>query len=209
MNITEHLKTIQNNLLQFVEFGKFPLDWSSINEELKKVTKLIPISNPLKLILTSTGSVTKALEILSERPIHIKTIFQQIGNLDKDQAELLRLLKIHEGDPCNFREVWLTDGSKNYVFSISLTPVMHLKPEFKDDLIRADIPIGKLIEIHHIECRREIFNISTIAYRKLKSLGIFWDDLEESSLIPYRTYNIISEGKIIMCILEFFHPSIR
>lgn len=209
MTDIDHLKKIRTQFLQFIELGKFPLDWNAINDELKNVTKLIPLFNPLKLILTSTGSVTKALEILAEKPIFIKTIFQQIGYLDKNQTDLGALLGINEGDPCNFREVWLTDGLKNYVFSISLTPIKHINPQFKEDLIRADIPIGKLIEMHHIECRREIFNISTISNKRLMDLGIFWNHLEENSLVPYRTYNIISDGRIIMCILEFFHPLIR
>jgi chorismate-pyruvate lyase len=205
----EHLKKIQNKFLQLIDLGKSALEWDDINSELKAVTKKIKISNALKLILTSTGSVTKALEILSEKPILIRTFYQYIANIQDSQTELLRLLKLDVGDACNFREVWLTDNTKNYVFSMSLTPIKYLKPEFKEDLIRADIPIGKLIEIHHIECRREIFNISTFEYKRLKELGIIWEDLKDNALVPYRTYNIISEGNIIMCILEFFHPMIR
>jgi chorismate-pyruvate lyase len=205
----EHIKKIQNNFLQFIELGKSALQWDDINSELKLVTKKIKISNTLKLILTSTGSVTKALEILSENPIYVKTIFQNIGDLEIQHTDLLHLLKLNVGEPCNFREVWLTDNHKNYVFSISLTPLKYLKNEFKEDLIRADIPIGKLIEMHHIECRREIFNISTIEYIKMKNLGIIWEDLEDTAVVPYRMYNIISEGNILMCILEFFHPQIK
>jgi len=225
-NETTHIKNIIRNFFKFIKFGDKSLTWDKINEKIKEIAKKINISNSLKLILSSTGSVTKSLEILSENPIHVETRFQRIANLsnfltdhnntnhlrvesnENEFLKLLKLLNISSNDELNFREVWLRDINQKYVFAISLVPIKYLKDEFKEDLIRADIPIGKLIHKYKIECRREIFHISLIQYSHLKELNVEWDDLNKNSLVPYRVYNIINSGEILMTILEFFHPQI-
>jgi len=42
------------------------------------------------------------------------------------------------------------------IYAISRTPLRRLAPEFRQDLMRADIPIGRILCRHRIESRREI-----------------------------------------------------
>ena len=69
----------------------------------------------------------------------------------------------------------------------------------KNDLIRADTPIGRILKNYNVESRREI-NVIQIekASDKLKELY----KTEEDFLT--RDYTIINNGEILMWIKEFF-----
>ena len=58
------------------------------------------------------------------------------------------------------------------------TPVDRLAPEFRDDLMKADIPIGRIIERHHIEARREILTAQvTLTTLILSKIVVFRRDV--------------------------------
>ncbi|MBD3350650.1 MAG: DUF98 domain-containing protein [Candidatus Lokiarchaeota archaeon] len=205
----EHISKVTNNLLKIVELGDKSLDWDAINQRIKEMCEILDISDALKLILTSTGSVTKALEVLSGNNVMIKTIFQKIAPIASEHQRLINALNLKPKDKLNFREVWLTDNNRNYVFALSLTPIKRLDPLFEEDLIKADVPIGRLLDKYNLECRREIFTISSMQYKHLMKIGIDWNDhLKQDQAVPYRVYNIIKQNQVIMVILEFFHPNI-
>jgi len=218
-----HIVELLDLISGFINITDPPLKWEEINIKIRTLAKYINISNSMKLLLSTTGSITKSLEILAEAPVFIQTIFQNISNLKsintdlnneiitknfKEISKLLQHFKIYENDELNFREVWIRDFKNKYVFAISITPIKYLRDEFKKDLIQADIPIGKLIDKYKIECRREISNISWIKYSHLKDLNIEWNDLNLESKIPYRVYNLINNKEILMTIIEFFNPKI-
>ena len=203
-----HIELITQNFLQLIEMGQNPIEWDDLNARIQQVGETCKLSNALKLILTSTGSVTKSLEVLSNNAITVSTIFQNVREIDAKATKLIEFLDIEPKDRVNFREVWLTDGENNYVFAMSITPIKRLADKFKDDLTKADVPIGRLIAKYSLECRREIYSLSNIRNIHLKNLGIKWNSLGESAQIPYRCYNIINNGCILMCIIEFFHPEI-
>ena len=204
----EHLEKLISYLLKTVNLGKLPLGWNEINSNIKEISKKINISNALKLILSTNGSVTRALEVLSGNKICVETKFQYISKLNGDSNSKFKFLKLNLEDEVNFREVWLTDGKKKFTFALSLTPIKRLQEEFKEDLLKADIPIGKLLEKYNLECRREIYVIDTVKYGILKNAGVEWNNLSDDIDIPYRTYYIISNCDILMAIVEFFHPEI-
>ncbi|MHA1819612.1 MAG: chorismate pyruvate-lyase family protein [Promethearchaeota archaeon] len=204
---SDYIRLLKSKFFPFIEFGSEPLDWDTINLKVRQLgSNNAILSKSLKLIISNTGSVTRALEIISNRKINVKTIFQEIGVLQEEDKKLLKYLRLKPGDQLNFREVWLTDLENNYVFAFSLTPIKLLNNGFKEDLIKADIPIGRLIEKHKIECRKEIVKISAIEHHLLNHIGIKWDNIAESALIPYRIYNIIYKEQILMVIIEFFNP---
>ena len=69
----------------------------------------------------------------------------------------------------------------------------------KDDLVRADIPIGRILKKYNAETRREINTIQIEKPSdKLKELY----NTEEDFLA--RDYTIIMNGEILMWIKEFF-----
>ena len=119
-----------------------------------QVGRLSPVQ---KILLGTDGSVTQLLESVTGSEITVKTRVQEIVPADPVIAEHLGILT---GEPVNYRIVELRDSVSGQVLihAISHTPISRLSPDFRDDLMKADIPIGRIIQRHQIEARREIVN---------------------------------------------------
>lgn len=125
-----------------------------LHEIETQVGRLSPMQ---KFLLGTDGSVTQILEAIIGDTIVIETRVQKIVPADNTTAEHLG---IGRGDPVNFRVVEIrTKGSSDVlIYATSHTPVSRLSPKFRNDLMRADIPIGRIIQNHQIEARREILS---------------------------------------------------
>ncbi len=126
----------------------------SLNEIETQVGRLSPMQ---KFLLGTDGSVTQILEAITGTAVVIETRVQQIIAADPIIA---KRLDISQGDPVNYRvvEIKTIISGEVLIYAISHTPVSRLSPKFRDDLIKADIPIGRIIQNHRIEARREILN---------------------------------------------------
>ncbi|HXY87895.1 MAG TPA: chorismate pyruvate-lyase family protein [Candidatus Acidoferrales bacterium] len=157
------------------------------------------LSKLQKLILLTDGSITTLLEVITAKPVTVSTLVQKIVKADNEIAELL---EIEEGDSINYRVVTLrnVDSAKPLIYAESYTPISRLLKEFKYDLMKADIPIGKIMQERKIESRREIEKIEMI----------FNDEYSEIFDVSYhipmlsRTYNIISNNMVLIRIIETF-----
>lgn len=110
--------------------------------------------NPIhRILLTTDGSITAIIEAYTQKSVEVETVEQKVVLAN---AEIARALKISEGEEVNYRVVYLKVGSEIYAKAISYTPLKRLEDSFKEDLMRADIPIGKILKKHNIEARREI-----------------------------------------------------
>ena len=89
------------------------------------------------------------------------------------------------------------------IYAISLVPIQRLSNDFKEDLIRADIPIGRILKKHNIESRREIktVNVEDIS-EELKEI------FQTDSPMLSRTYNIIHQDEILISLKEMFPYSL-
>jgi len=87
------------------------------------------------------------------------------------------------------------------IYAISETPVDRLSPAFRHDLMMADIPIGKIIQHHHIEARREILSASVTA-ANTETSRIF--SLCPQEPVLSRQYQIIHNNKPLIFIEEQF-----
>lgn len=149
-----------------------------------------------RILMTTDGSITTIIEAVTQKKVDVETIEQRIIRADKDLAELL---EVDEGDELNYRVVYLKAGGEVYAKAISYTPLKRLENSFKEDLMRADIPIGKIMKKHGIEARREIRWSRIVKDSKLAvEFGISRKE------IISRNYNIIHRGKILINITEFF-----
>ena len=120
-------------------------------------TQIGRISPVQKFLLGTDGSVTQILESITGKKVVIRTLVQKVVPADRAAADNLI---IAEGDPVNFRivEIRTEESGEVLIYAISHTPVNRLSPAFRDDLMKADIPIGRIIKQHHIEARREILS---------------------------------------------------
>jgi beta-ribofuranosylaminobenzene 5'-phosphate synthase len=162
-----------------------------------QVGRVSPIQ---KFLLGTDGSVTQLLESITGKKVVIRTLVQQIVPADRAAADNL---SIAEGDPVNYRvvEIGTGDDGEVLIYAISHTPVNRLSPEFKDDLMKADIPIGRIIRQHHIEARREILNARVMPATE-ETGRIF--SICKSEPVLSRQYQIIHDKKPLIFIEEQF-----
>ena len=152
-------------------------------------------SNTQKILMTTDGSITAILDVLYGK-ITLSTLDQHFEDADKDHA---KLVNVDEGEEINYREVIMHRDGKHLIYAISHIPLSRCTKDVCADLIRADIPIGRILKNYHIESRREIKNIWIEKPNEtLKEL--FGTD--EDMLA--RDYVIINQDRILMWIKEVF-----
>jgi beta-ribofuranosylaminobenzene 5'-phosphate synthase len=169
----------------------------SLNEIETQVGRLSPMQ---KFLLGTDGSVTQILEAITGSRVVIQTRIQKIIPADPATA---KRLGIGEGDPVNYRvvEIKTLAGGEVLIYAVSHTPLGRLSPEFRDDLMKADIPIGRIIQNHRIEARREILG-AQVSPATDEAAGIFSIGKHEPLLS--RQYRIIHKGEPLIFIEEQF-----
>ncbi len=155
-------------------------------------------SNTQKILLTTDGSITAILDVLYGK-INLFTIDQHFGIADENHA---KLVNVNAGDEINFREVIMHKGGRPLIYAISHVPLGRCSDEICSDLLRADIPIGRILKNYKIESRREVNNIF-IEKPDEKLQDLFKTD--EDFLA--RDYVIINNDEILMWIKEMFPVS--
>ncbi|MGQ9469194.1 MAG: chorismate pyruvate-lyase family protein [Nitrososphaerales archaeon] len=175
-----------------------------IDEMLKAINNIekrigFKLSDVQKILLTTDGSVTRILEVLTKKPVVIET---KIKTSIKANEGLAKDLKIKSGEIVNYRVVHLKNpDDRALIFARSWTPIMRLSENIKRDLTSADIPIGKILIKHKVETRREITSIETINSDDEMADAF---NIKFGGLMLSRYYNIIHEAKILIRINEAF-----
>ncbi len=139
-----------------------PLTADRIVEKIREIEQGVGKLSPMQKVLIGTdGSVTNLLEMATGHPVTITTRVQDVIGADPGTAAAL---DIEPGDEVNYRVVELKDSVTGEVLihAVSCTPLRRLAPEFRQDLMRADIPIGRILCRHRIESRREITDARVI-----------------------------------------------
>lgn len=173
----------------------------NITEKLRAMEKDVGTLSPMQKILLGTdGSVTTLLENVLGCKVTVHTLSQEVMPADEDMAAFLN---IHAREPVNHRIVTLNEelSGKVLLYAVSDTPLSRLKPSFREDLMRADIPIGRIMKTHQIEARREIDDVRVCrAGTGMSSVfGIF----RHEPLLS-RRYRIITGGEPMITIRETF-----
>lgn len=157
-----------------------------------------PISDAIKALLTTDGSVTRLLECFNNAPISIRTTTQQVIPADQHIAEDM---EIATGDPVNYRVVEICDRDLDIplIHAVSYCPVNRLPEYARNQLMRADIPIGHILRDEKIESRREITSIRTLSGSDRSSLPA----PITSGRVFARQYRIIHQNLPLFRIEEF------
>ncbi|OPY44087.1 MAG: Beta-ribofuranosylaminobenzene 5'-phosphate synthase [Methanosaeta sp. PtaU1.Bin028] len=153
-----------------------------------------------KMLLGTDGSVTSLLEVITGDQVGLETLVQEVIPADEAVA---RDLDIAVGDQVNYRVVKLKNSrtGETLIYAVSHTPLRRLEPSFRDDLMRADIPIGVILKRHQIESRRDIVDASYIsADQRMSTLFRIFP----KELMLQRSYRIIRGGQPLISIRESF-----
>ena len=167
----------------------------NVMDRIKEVENDIGnLSSAQKILLATDGSVTTILDVLKGH-IDVKTLVQEFNEADDAQAQDLG---INKGDTINYRTVVMSHNPEEpLIHAISLTPVDKLTNNFKEDLLKADIPIGRILRKYNIESRREVTHIGfEKPDEELKEI------FNTDSNMLTRVYNIIYKGEILIQIKE-------
>jgi beta-ribofuranosylaminobenzene 5'-phosphate synthase len=169
----------------------------AIREMEVQVGRISPVQ---KFLLGTDGSVTQLLESVTGKKVVIRTLVQKVIPADRAAADNL---SIAEGDPINHRvvEIKTEENGEVLIYAISDTPLARLSPEFRDDLMKADIPIGRIISRHHIEARREI--LAARVTPATDEMGRVFAICRNEPVLS-RQYQIIHAGKPLIFIEEKF-----
>jgi chorismate-pyruvate lyase len=157
---------------------------------LEDVLRRPDIPACLRICAGTDGSVTQLLEVLTGKSVKVETISQ---NVVKATPEIARLLDIETGDDVNDRLVTLKVDDIVYVLAKSLAPVNRMPEAVRTDLMRADIPIGRILREHKLETRRDILKMEIVRR----------DFFGEMPVLS-REYKIIYENAVLMWINECF-----
>ncbi len=144
----------------------------------------------LRICSGTDGSITLLLELLTGKTVDVKTLEQSVI---KATPEMAMVLEIEKGEEVNNRLVTLSAGAIVYVLAKSLSPLSRMPPMVRQDLMRADIPIGRILREHKLETRRDILKMEI-------GRSEFFGDLPVLS----REYRIIHKGRTLMWINEWF-----
>lgn len=168
---------------------------------LRKIEKSCgKLSNLQKVLLTTDGSMTKALEAITGKKVIVETKNRKIIKADE---ELAKELKVSINEPINLRVVYLKNPNSKtaLIFARSWSPLYRLDERYRKDFISTDIPIGKIIQKYRIETRRVL---KSIRVEKAKSEEAKVFGIKKGEKILARKYCIISGSKILILIEEKF-----
>ncbi|WP_340818867.1 chorismate pyruvate-lyase family protein [Methanolobus sp. WCC4] len=153
--------------------------------------KSFDIPTCLRVCAGTDGSVTFLLEIMTKHPTAVVTENQHVIPADEKAADIFG---VAVGADINERVVTLTAGDVPYVFARSLSAIEKMPEGVRSDMMKADIPIGRILRDHNVETRRDFESI---------------DILEDSPLfgaqkVLSRSYRIVHHNGVLMWINEIF-----
>ncbi len=162
-------------------------------EELEERINLTPLH---RILLTHTGSMTSLLEALFG-DIRLET---EVQNVIKASTGIADILGIDAGEEVNYRVVWLL-AKRPLAHAISYSPLSRLGKSFRNDLMKKDVPIGRILSSHSLETRKEL-----IGFDALIAGGRFSPifKVPPDAVLLKRDYNIIHKGKTLINISEVF-----
>jgi chorismate-pyruvate lyase len=112
-------------------------------------------SNTQKILLSTDGSITAILDVLYGK-ISLDTLQQHVEESTEENA---KLVNIEKGEDINYREIIMHKDDLPLIYAVSYIPLKRLSEGIKEDLTKADIPIGRILKKYNIESRREINRI--------------------------------------------------
>ncbi len=153
-----------------------------------------------RVLLTTDGTVVRLLEGCFGERIRTAGLVQFSTPASAADAALEPA-----GDETILRRKVLLQGSRsgrNYLYADSFTVLDRVEPSLREALLSTSEPIGRLFVTNRVETFREILRVGR---RRAGALG-GWLGLEFGDELLFRNYRIISGGRPIMAVAEYFPP---
>jgi beta-ribofuranosylaminobenzene 5'-phosphate synthase len=155
-------------------------------------TSLTPVQ---RAVLGSDGSFTLLLTALLGQEVKVALIEQSVDRMPR-YGEAIQLQK---GARVLNRNVRLyVEPERNVVFASSVIAIDRIAAPLANDLLAGKETIGRILRKHRLETFRELVDWGT-APTPDDAIGHF-----PATEMMYRSYRIISAGKPVMIVTEFF-----
>jgi len=150
-----------------------------------------------RVLLVTDGTLTDTLEAIFGEPIGLRKVSNDIVPAHMR----LTTLGIEAGELLMHRKILLFGciTGQNYVYAESDLAIDRLPIAMRDSLIHSDIPIGRLWSEQKVESLKELVSVSRMHPGDLSR----YFPLVTSDVLS-RTYRLISAGKPVMAISEYF-----
>jgi beta-ribofuranosylaminobenzene 5'-phosphate synthase len=166
--------------------------------KLEKLAERVELRPLHRILLTTDGSITRILEAVELCPVEVEAVLQEVV---KAEPEIAALLRIRAGEEVNHRVVNLLSRRRVLVRACSYAALSRLEPKFREQVMRAEKPIGRIMAELQVESRREVLDFSVVeANRELA--GVF--GIAEGSLLLERRYLVVRHSQPLLYIVERF-----
>ncbi len=172
--------------------------WKTLEEFLADIDPL-EVPSVLRLLLTSDGSMTTALEALRAGRISVEVVRQGEESIDDDTA---RRLEVSPHQPAVSRHVWLTHAGERLLYAVSVLPVESLAPGVATEIRRGIEPLGRLFDTGSRAVIRDGLRIGRLHNPDLANA--FGTD--PADLLWCRAYRLAVERTLTASIVEVFSP---
>jgi chorismate-pyruvate lyase len=154
-----------------------------------------------RILLTTNGTLTEILEAYLSEPIQVVKLFEKIIATKQDISPL----DLKAGSEVIERKVLLQGkiSRKNFIYAESRLAADRLELKFRDELLKSQIPMGRLWLEHKIETFKEIIDSSQ---ELAEDLSNYFKIQREDRMLS-RTYRVFSNHQPIMMITEKFPES--
>lgn len=145
------------------------------------------------VLLSTDGTVVPLLEGCFGEPIRLAGHVQSLRDATPtDPAEL----ELDEGDSILHRKVLLQGEhtGRQYAFAESVLVPHRLPPLVRKALLSTSTPIGRVLNEHRVESFREVLRVGRTRTGR------------NGEEVLFRTYRILSGGRPVMLITEYFPP---
>ena len=151
-----------------------------------------------RILLTTDGTLTEILEAYLFEPIQVVKLFENIIATKQDISPL----DLKAGSEVIERKVLLQGkiSRKNFIYAESRLAADRLELKFRDELLKSQIPMGRLWLEHKIETFKEIIDSSQ---ELAEDLSNYFKIQREDRMLS-RTYRVFSNHQPIMMITEKF-----
>jgi len=158
-------------------------------------SKLSPFQ---RILLTTDGTLTEILEAYLFEPLLIVKLSEEIILTTQD----IPPLDLKSGSEVIERKVLLQGkiSRKNFIYAESRLVADRLELKFRDELLKSQIPMGRLWLEHKIETFKEIIDSSQ---ELAEDLSNYFKIQTEDRMLS-RTYRVFSNHQPIMMITEKF-----
>jgi chorismate-pyruvate lyase len=172
--------------------------WKTFEEFLADAESA-EISPVLRLLLTSDGSMTTALETLRLGRIGVEVLRQGEEPIDNETA---RRLGVSALQTAVSRHAWLTHAGERLLYAVSVLPLASLSPDIAAEVRRGIEPLGRLFDTANRAVLRDGLLIGRLHDPDLAiAFGA-----EPSETLWCRTYRLAVERTLTASIVEVLSP---